>query len=250
MVPRFVATGLAAGFLGAILGVGGGIIVVPLLVYLFRYDQRRAAGTSMGAIAITATTGAIAYAIQGHLHPPEAALIGIPAGFGVVAGTAIQQRVPLRALQILFAGFVVVVAIRLLAPGALPFHEVDHRRWWVYAGSVAVGLAGGVLAGLFGVGGGILFVPTLVLLLGLSQLDAGATSLLAMVPTACIGAWRQLGYGNLNVRASLAIGTASIGGVVAGIAVAERLPESALRTIFGAFLLVTAAQIAWDVRRR
>jgi uncharacterized protein len=250
VLVRLAAIGLAAGLLGAILGVGGGIVVVPLLVYLFRYDQRQAAATSMGAIAITATVGAISYAIEGHLHPPEAALVGIPAGFGVVAGTAIQQRVPLRALQLLFAAFLVVVAVRLLAPDALPFHEVEHRSWWVYVVCLAIGLLGGVLAGLFGVGGGILFVPTFVLLLGISQLEAGATSLLAMLPASFIGAWRQSRYGNLNWRASLAIGLASIAGVEVGIAVAERLPEATLRTIFGIFLVLTAAQIAWRSRRR
>jgi uncharacterized membrane protein YfcA len=247
---RLATVGLAAGLLGAILGVGGGIIVVPLLGLLFAFDQRRAAATSMGAIAITATAGSISYAIQGHQHPAEAALLGVPAAIGVIAGTALQQRVPLRGLQLLFAAFVVVVGIRLLAPDALPFHEVDHRRWWVYAVGLGIGVLGGVLAGLFGIGGGILFVPAYVLLLALPQIDAAATSLLAMLPASYLGAWRQTRYGNLDVRASLVIGLTSVGGVVGGIAIAERLPEATLRRIFGAFLLLTAAQIAASARRR
>lgn len=250
MLLRLALIGLAAGLFGAILGVGGGIFVVPLLAFLFGYDQRRAAATSMGAIAITATVGAVSYAIQGHQHPAEAALLGIPAALGVLAGTALQQRVPLRALQLAFAGFVVLVGVRLVWPGALPFHEVDHRQGWVYATALAIGLLGGVLAGLFGVGGGILFVPTYVLLLGISQLEAGATSLLAMLPASYLGAWRQHGYGNLDRRAAVVIGAASVAGVEAGIAIAERLPEAALRRIFGVFLLLTAAQIAWRASRR
>lgn len=250
MLPRLAAIGLAAGLLGAILGVGGGLIVVPLLVYLFEYDHRRAAATSMGAIAITATAGAISYAVQGHQHPAEAALLGIPAAFGVVAGTALQQRLALRLLQLLFAAFVVVVAIRLLAPGALPFHEANGRSLAVYVGGAGIGVAGGILAGLFGVGGGILFVPTFVLLLGLAQIDASATSLLAMLPASYLGAWRQHRYGNLKVRVALAIGGASLAGVEGGIAIAERLPEATLRRIFGAFLLLTAAQMAWRAARR
>ena len=179
---RFAAIGLAAGLFGAILGVGGGIIVVPLLAYLFHYDARQAAGTSMGAIAFTATVGAILYAIQGHQHPADAALLGIPAGFGVLVGTAVQQRLPLRMLSLLFAALVLVVGVRLLEPDWFGFQEVQHRTWWVYALAIAIGCMGGVLAGLFGIGGGILFVPTFVLLLALSQLDAAATSLLAMLP--------------------------------------------------------------------
>jgi uncharacterized membrane protein YfcA len=247
---RLAGIGLAAGLLGAILGVGGGLIVVPLLVYLFRFDQRRAAGTSMGAIAFTASFAAALYAIQGHQHPAEAALVGIPAGFGVLLGTAVQQRVPLRRLSLLFAGFVVLVGLRLLEPGWFGFHEAAHRSWWIYALAVAVGFAGGILAGMFGVGGGILFVPTFVLALQISQIDAAATSLLAMLPATYLGAWRQRRYGNLDLRASVVIGLSSVGGVVAGIAIAERLPEGTLRRLFGAFLLLTAAQIAWRARRR
>jgi uncharacterized protein len=249
-VPRLAAIGLAAGLFGAILGVGGGIIVVPLLVYLFHFDQRRAAGTSMGAIAFTATFGAASYAVQGHQHLAEAAILGIPAAVGVLGGTAIQQRLPLRHLSLLFAAFVLAVGLRLLEPDWFGFHEAEHRSWWILALAVAIGLTGGILAGLFGVGGGILFVPTFVLALQLPQIDAAATSLLAMLPATYVGTWRQLRYGNVDVRSSVVVGLVSVVGVEAGIAIAERLPEVTLRRLFGAFLLLTAAQIAWQARRR
>jgi uncharacterized protein len=113
---------------------------------------------------------------------------------------------------------------------------------------ILVGLVGGVLAGTFGVGGGIVFVPTLALALGLTQLHAQATSLLAIIPTAAVGTWRQLRLGNVDVRASIVVGVASILGVQGGVIVAESLPEHALRRLFGAFLVVTAVQIAWRVR--
>jgi uncharacterized protein len=112
-----------------------------------------------------------------------------------------------------------------------------------------VGLAAGVLAGLFGVGGGILFVPTLALGLGLTQLHAEATSLLAILPTAVVGTWRNQRYGNVDLRAAVVIGIASILGVEGGVVVAEALPEGVLRRLFGALLIVTAGQIAWQSRR-
>jgi uncharacterized membrane protein YfcA len=115
---------------------------------------------------------------------------------------------------------------------------------------VAIGCVGGALAGLFGVGGGILFVPTLALVLGLTQLHAEATSLLAILPTAAVGSWRQYRYGNVDVRAAAWIGVASIGGVQVGVLVAEALPEHVLRKLFGVLLLVTAAQLVWRTRRR
>jgi uncharacterized protein len=115
---------------------------------------------------------------------------------------------------------------------------------------IAVGLAAGVLAGLFGVGGGIVFVPTLALLLGLTQLHAQASSLLAILPTAVVGSWRQRRYGNIDLRAAAFVGVASIAGVQAGVLLAEALPESALRRLFGLLLILTAVQIAWRERRR
>ena len=108
--------------------------------------------------------------------------------------------------------------------------------------AVALGLAAGIVSGLLGVGGGVLFVPTL-LALGLSQRSAEATSLLAVLPTAAVGAWRQARYGNVRWRAGLVIGSASIGGVVGGVLVAQALPELALRRLFALFLVAVAAQI-------
>jgi uncharacterized membrane protein YfcA len=114
--------------------------------------------------------------------------------------------------------------------------------------ALALGLSAGVLAGLFGVGGGILFVPTLVWL-GLDQVEASATSLLAIVPTAAMGIWRQARYGNARPRESLVVGLASIVGVEVGVLVATSLPEHVLQRLFGALLLGVAAQLGWRALR-
>jgi uncharacterized protein len=121
---------------------------------------------------------------------------------------------------------------------------------WTIILVLALGFAAGVLAGLFGVGGGILFVPTLTLGLGLTQLHAEATSLLAIIPTVAAGTWRQQRYGNVRWRPALVIGLAAIGGVEAGVVVAEAAPEYVLRRLFGALMIVVAVQVAWRVRRR
>jgi uncharacterized protein len=111
--------------------------------------------------------------------------------------------------------------------------------------AVVIGLAAGILAGLFGVGGGILFVPVLTLVLGLEQHEAQATSLLAILPTVAVGTWRQQRYGNVRWRASLFLGIAGIGGVIAGGVLAESLPGDVLRRLFGVLLVLTAGQLAW-----
>jgi uncharacterized membrane protein YfcA len=118
-----------------------------------------------------------------------------------------------------------------------------------YALAILLGLVAGVLAGLFGVGGGILFVPTLTWL-GLTQLHAEATSLLAIIPTVLVGVWRQNRYGHLRVRPAIVIGVASIGAAVGGVQLAETLPEHVLRKLFAILLFATAAQIAWRARRK
>jgi uncharacterized membrane protein YfcA len=115
---------------------------------------------------------------------------------------------------------------------------------------VCLGFVGGVLAGLLGVGGGVLFVPTLVLVLGLSQVHAAATSLLAILPTVAAGAWQQHGYGNVRWRAATIVGVTSVAGVEGGVLVAHALPEHVLRRLFAALVLLVAARIAWRVRRR
>lgn len=110
--------------------------------------------------------------------------------------------------------------------------------------AAVVGLLAGVLSGLVGVGGGILFVPALVFGLGLGQLHAEATSLLATVPVAIVGAARQHRYGNVRVREALVTGVLALAGVGAGVAAANHLPEHVLRRAFGAMVLVIGARLA------
>jgi uncharacterized membrane protein YfcA len=110
-------------------------------------------------------------------------------------------------------------------------------------GVIAFGFAAGMAAGLLGIGGGALFVPGLVLFLGLSQLDAQATSLLAIVPVAAVGAARQRRYGNVRLRDGLVVGVLAAGGTFAGVALANALPERALEVSFAMLQLGVAAQL-------
>ena len=116
--------------------------------------------------------------------------------------------------------------------------------------AIGLGIVAGVLAGLFGVGGGILFVPTLTLGLGLTQLHAEATSLLAIIPTVVAGTWRQQRYGNVRWCPAIVIGLAAIAGVEGGVTVAERVPEHVLTRLFGVLVIAVAAQVAWRAWRR
>ena len=117
-----------------------------------------------------------------------------------------------------------------------------------YALAVLLGAVAGVLSGLFGVGGGILFVPTLTAL-GLSQLHAEASSLLAIIPAVLVGVWRQQRYGNVRWRAALVIGVAAAAIAPLGALLAESLGDRTLRRLFAVLLVVVAIQLAWRARR-
>ena len=112
------------------------------------------------------------------------------------------------------------------------------------AGAIAIGFVAGVAAGLLGIGGGALFVPALVLFLGLSQLDAQATSLLAIVPVALVGAARQHRYGNLRTRDGIVLGVLATGGALGGVALANAVPGRALEVSFAMLQLFVAFQLA------
>ena len=110
---------------------------------------------------------------------------------------------------------------------------------------VLLGAGAGVLAGLFGVGGGIIFVPILIYFFELGQVEAEATSLLAILPTVVAGTWRQHLYGNVRWRTAAVIGVVAVAGIELGVLTANALPETTLRRLFAVLVLVVAAQLAW-----
>ena len=115
--------------------------------------------------------------------------------------------------------------------------------------ALVLGFGAGALSGMFGVGGGILFVPTLAFVVGLGQLEAQATSLAAMIPVVAFGAWQQHQVGNVRWREGLTIGVTSIVGVAGGAALATSLDDALLRDLFAGLLLVVAAQLVWSAWR-
>jgi uncharacterized membrane protein YfcA len=110
---RLVAIGLTAGFFGALFGVGGGIVMVPLLIGLLAYAAKPATATSLAAIGLIAVEGVVIYGIHGDVKPVEAVVLGVPAAAGALLGTAIQQRLANKTISLAFAALLVAVAVRL-----------------------------------------------------------------------------------------------------------------------------------------
>ena len=115
-VAKLTAIGIAAGAFSGLFGVGGGTVIVPLLIFWFAYGEREATGTSLVAIVFIGALAAFGQALHGNVDYLNGVLIGIPAIGGVIAGTALQQRVPERLISLLFAALLIVVAVELIIP--------------------------------------------------------------------------------------------------------------------------------------
>ena len=203
-----ILVGLAAGLLSGLFGVGGGTVIVPALVFFLGFNQRLAAGTSLAAIVPTATVGVISYATTGSVAWVAAIILAAGAIIGAQIGTWLLHRLPLPVLRWGFVGFLVLVIISLYL--VIPSRDagIEYTILSV-VGLIVLGLITGILAGLLGVGGGIVVVPVLMILFGASDLEAKGTSLLMMIPTALSGTVGNLRRKNVDLPAAIAIGIAA-----------------------------------------
>lgn len=238
-----VLVGLAAGLLSGLFGVGGGTVIVPLLVLVLGMDQRLAAGTSLGAIVPTATVGVISYAVHDSVAWIPAVILALGAVIGAQIGTWLLPRLPLTVLRWGFVGFlgIVIVSLFLVVPSRaadLPLTVVT------VIGLIVLGLITGVLAGLLGVGGGVVVVPVLMLLFGTSDLIAKGTSLLMMIPTALSGTFGNIKRRNVDLVAAALVGVAACTTTALGAWIATIVDPFTGNILFAAFLVVIAVQMA------
>jgi uncharacterized membrane protein YfcA len=242
---QLALVGAAAGLFSGLFGVGGGVVIVPLLVLWLLFDERTATGTSLLAIAAVAAAGAVVQEVAyGNVLFWDGVLVGLPAVAGVVFGVWLQHHIPAAMVRILFAVLLVATAIALVAGSGWDGAAGSGGGIGYLLAAAAIGLAAGVLSGLLGVGGGAFFVPALILVLGHDQLDAEATSLLAIIPVSLVGAWRQHRYGNLDHRAGLVIGATAIPFAVLGVFAVNSVPPRAVEVAFALLLLYVAWQMA------
>ncbi|MGH7740770.1 MAG: sulfite exporter TauE/SafE family protein [Candidatus Eiseniibacteriota bacterium] len=234
--------GMSAGLAGGLLGVGGGIVLVPILAGRFRLSQHAAHGTSLAVVGATALASLVIYGSHNSVQWRTAAWVALASVFTVHLGVALAGRLSSTTLQRAFAVLLVAVAVRLWWPtgsGALvPPGSPDSP----IALELLIGAGVGLLAGFMGVGGGLIAVPAFVLLLGMPQRVAQGTSLAVILATAPIGTWSNARRGQVSwpLIPPLALG-AALGGIVAA-SIAHRLPQATLVRLFAVFLLLVAAQ--------
>jgi uncharacterized protein len=246
-IARAAAVGALAGGLSGLFGVGGGILIVPGLVLVLGMPQRRAHATSLAAIIPIAAAGWVGYALAGAVHWLAAGLLIAGSAVGAVVGTRALGRIPERGLRITFAVFLLVAA------AALPFEVragVGAASIDAAAGAllVGLGLVAGALAGLLGVGGGIVMVPGLVLLASVPQVTAKGTSLVVIIPTALVGTIGNLRRGDVDLPAAAAVGA---GGVVTSFMASRlslRLDPVLSAILFGILLVAMAVRLLLAAR--
>jgi len=246
-VPLFLAA-IAIGFFASLLGLGGGVFMTPLLLLGgFVATQPEAAGTSIAAVLFTGISASISYfrrrAIDfriGFLFMPSA--IG-----GVFLGRYIVQTIDPKWLTIAFAVFLLYpAAMMLLGRTSKDVKGLEGERTsglGFYLLIIVLGFAAGTATKLFGIGGGTVFVPSLVILLGLDIVSAVAVSLFVMIPTAAISAATSWVEGTLHLELAVPLILGIIIGAQIGPRIGSRIPKKRLRQLFGIVLLYAAANM-------
>jgi uncharacterized membrane protein YfcA len=239
MRPFFI--GFLAGCFGGLVGLGGGVVMVPLMTGLLKLTQHQAHGTSLIAIIFTGIAGAIAYGLSGaSVDVGSAMLLAATAMFTARVGARFANSLPEWKLKRNFGFFMLFVTVLLFVKPFLPTSDAMGAGWLKILTLLLTGFFTGFLSGMMGVGGGTMMVPPMVLLLGFTQHTAQGSSLLAMVPIALVGAYTHFKLG--NVMTSLLPGL--IPGVVIGTFLAgsfvHYLSQDVLRLLFGAVMIWTS----------
>lgn len=244
---RSASVGVVAGFLSGLFGVGGGILIVPGLVFI-GLPQRLAHGTSLAAIVPIAVAGVGGFAFRDSIDWVAAGLIALGAAAGAVVGTRALHVLPQRSLRLAFVAFMLVAAVELLIeiPSALGRGGVDP---WMVLGLAGLGLVSGTLGGLLGVGGGIVIVPALVLLFAVPDAVAKGTSLAVIIPTAVVGTARNVATRNADLGVAMVVGLFGVASAFGASQLAVLLSPRLSAVTFAILLVAVAVNMLWQDRR-
>lgn len=243
-----VATGVATGVLAGLLGVGGGIIMVPAMTAL-GLSRHRATASSLAAILLVAVAATVAFGAAGDVDVGTAVALGLGGLAGSTVGAQWMSRLSGVTLARIFGLVLLAAGIRMLVGSDVAGTGVGLVGVTAVAVEVLVGVLTGLLSGLAGVGGGIIMVPAMVLFLGMDQHAAEGTSLLAMMFTAAAGTRVNARNKLIDWRAMLILG--ATGAVIAPVAAgfAQQIPAATLARVFGFFVIINAVRTLWFSRR-
>lgn len=248
-IVAVVGTGMMAGFLAGIFGVGGGLIIVPALVLVLDMSQRQAAATSLASIVVTAAWGSLLYANAGQLSLPAVLCVAAGAILGAQVGTWLLRILPERILPWIFVAFVAMIIViqqihEPVRTGDIPISIASGIAM------IGVGVVSGIFAGLVGVGGGGIIVPGLELNVGAGDLVARGTSLLAMIPTALSGTYSNFTHGLVDLRVGLTLGVAATVTTPLGMWCAQAISPRTGSILFAAFLTLISVSVVFKARAK
>jgi uncharacterized membrane protein YfcA len=233
--------GFFAGSFGGLVGLGGGVIMVPLMDGILKLPQLKAHGTSLVALVFTGITGAVTYALRGNVDVMASVLLASTAIFTARAGARYANALPEWKLKKYFGIFMILITILLLMkPYLLSNAGAAEVQIWVKV--IVLMLTGaftGFLSGMMGVGGGTIMVPAMVLLAGFTQHTAQGSSLLAMVPSGGVGAHTHWRLGNVDTKVLTGLIPGILIGTFLGSNLAHYISEDTLRIVFAAVLVWT-----------
>lgn len=233
--------GLVAGGLGGLVGVGGGVIMVPLMTEILKFRQQEAHGTSLVAVVFTAIVGSFVYYRHGSADITASVVLAAMALLTVRLGANYCSVLPEAKLKRYFGIFLLFLCLLLLVKPFLPqFIDAASPAWIRWSVLVILGAMTGFISGMLGVGGGIFMVPMMVLFAGIVQHTAQGVSLLAMIPASALGAWTHFKRGNTRTSILPGLVVGVLAGVYVGGSFAHLTPERELRFIFTALLAYTA----------
>lgn len=231
--------GIAAGALSGLFGVGGGLVIVPGLIAIAGFDRRLAHGTSLAATLPIAAASLLTYAVRGNIDWAVTACLVAGSLWGAVLGTHLLQVVSKRVLTIVFVITILATAVRLVTTSEIGGR--DALTPWSVILLVVVGLVSGTLAGMLGIGGGVVMVPVMVVLYDIVPVVAKGTSVSVIVPTSFIGTIRNRRNANADLRAAGIVGVTGMLSAVAGALVAEAMGDQLSNVLFAVLLVVVAA---------
>lgn len=242
-----LGVGLGAGFLSGLFGIGGGIIIVPLLVFI-GYDIKKSSAISLGAVLVISLTGVVSYASFGQVDWMLAALLAVGSVVGAQLGSRVLGRLPAKTIQIFFSIFLLVVAVSLFV---VPSTRDAAVHLTVLSGILAVvlGLIVGTLAAILGIGGGVMIVPALMLGFGAGDLLARGTAIAMMIPTSISGTIAHIRAKRADLVASALIGFGAVFTTTLGALTARAIDPHLGNILFALFVVFLSGQLAWRALR-
>jgi len=232
-----LAVGAVAGLLSGLLGVGGGIVLVPLLTGFLGFEQHRAHAHSLAAIVLIAISGATTFTLAGEIDVVVGLSLGLGGVVGSNAGAHLMNRLSAVALRGVFGLIMIATGVRMVWGDGLSGSVGDFETLTTIGVAVGIGLVAGVASGVAGIGGGVVMVPAMIYLLGLEQHVAEGTSLVAILFTAVAGTRVNLRHGQVDLGGAALIG---IGGVISafvGARFALGLSSATLARVFGVLVV-------------